>query len=268
MSSLYTPSASAVMLGRGALYFDRRTTTDNTVGTFHHGNCDTFGINVSTEKLTLSDFTQQSTSPYKEVVSSTTVALTIAGFEFTKDTMALATMGAIDATLAQNNTAVTGETLAAATVTGLKGKFFFTQYQNISSTALKQGATTHVLNTDYTLHDAVRGIIYIKTTGAVADGTALTIDYSKATITAGTYERVFGGTSATIEGTLRFISNNSTGPNWDCRVHNASLRPNGDISFISEEFNKFTLEGTAQSDATGTYGGSASSPYYTLTKLQ
>ena len=92
----------------------------------------------------------------------------------------------------------------------------------------------------------------------------MTIDYAKATIAAGAIDRVFGGTAATIEGTLRFVSNNSTGPNWDCTVWNASLRPNGDISFISEEFNKFTLEGTAQSDATGVYGGSASSPYYTL----
>lgn len=260
----YTPSASNVMLGRGALYFDRRTTTDNKVGSFHLGNCDTFGINISTEKLTLSDFTQQSTSPYKEVVSSTSVALTIAGFEFSKDTMALATMGAIDTTYTQTNVAITGETLASATVTGLKGRTFFTAYRNISTVVLKQGATTYVANTDYTVVDATRGMIKILTTGGVTDGTALTIDYAKATITTGTIDRVFGGTSATIEGTLRFVSNNTTGPNWDCTVHNASLRPNGDISFISEEFNKFTLEGTAQSDASGTYGGSASSPYYTL----
>lgn len=260
----YTPSASNVMLGRGALYFDRRTSSDNTVGSFHLGNCDTFTINVSTEKLTLSDFTQQSTSPYKEVVSSTTVGLTIAGFEFSKDTTALATMGTIDSTYSQNNTAVTGEVLASATVTGLKGRYFFTAYRNISSTALKQGATTHVLNTDYTVADATRGIIYIKTTGAVTDGTALTIDYSKATISTGTYDRIFGGVNTTIEGKLRFVSNNTTGPNWDFTGWNVSLRPNGDIALISEEFNKFTLEGTAQSDATGVYGGSSNSPYYTL----
>lgn len=260
----YTPSASNVMLGRGALYFDRRTTTDNKVGSFHLGNCDTFGINISTEKITLNDFTQQSTAPYKEVVSKTSVALAIAGFEFSKDTMALATMGAIDTTYTQNNTAITGETLASATVVGLKGRYFFTANRNISTVVLKQGASTRVVTTDYTVADATRGIIYITTGGAVADGTALTIDYAKATISTGTIDRVFGGTSATIEGTLRFVSNNTTGPNWDCFVWNASLRPNGDISFISEEFNKFTLEGTAQSDSLGTYGGSSTSPYYTL----
>ena len=60
------------------------------------------------------------------------------------------------------------------------------------------------------------------------------------------------------------MSNNATGTNYDLDVYNAKLVPNGDITLISDEFNKFTLEGTAQSDASGTYGGSASSPYYEL----
>jgi hypothetical protein len=255
------------MLGRGAIYFDRRTATDNKVGSFHLGNCDVFGINISTEKITLNDFTQQTTSPYKEVVSSTNVAINIEGFEFSKDTMALATMGAIDEAYTQNNTAVTGEPLASATAVGLKGRFFQLDYRNVSNVVLKQGATTHVEGDDYTVVDATRGIVKILTDGDIVDGTALTADYDKATIAAGAIVRIFGGTSATIEGTLRFVSNNSTGPNWDVTVWNASLRPNGDISFISEEFNKFTLEGTAQSDASGTYGGSASSPYYTITAV-
>lgn len=263
----YTPSASNVMLGRGALYFDRRTSTDNTVGSFHLGNCDQFGMNVATEKLTLKDFTQQSTSNYKEVVSSTDVGLTISGFEFSKDTMALATMGTIS-TYTQTSGSVTAETLASVTVTGLKGRTFFTAYKNISAVALKQGATTFVLNTDYTIVDAVRGMIKILTTGAVADGTALTIDYTKAAMTGGSaLDAIFGGANSAIEGKLRFVSNNTTGPNWDFTGWNVSLRPNGDVSFISEEFNKFTLEGTAQSDAAGAYGGSASSPYYTLTQI-
>jgi hypothetical protein len=85
----------------------------------------------------------------------------------------------------------------------------------------------------------------------VADGTALTIDYAKATITAGTYRprvrrrtsrRRSKGRSASCRTTRR--ARTGISPCW-----NASLRPNGDISFISEEFNKFTLEGTAQSDA-------------------
>jgi hypothetical protein len=239
------------MLGRGAIYFDRRTSTDNTVGSFHLGNCDQFGVNITTEKLTLIDNTQQSSSPYKEVVVET----------------ALATMGA-NSTLTQAAASIAGEVLASATVTNLLGKYFFLSKRDVSNVVLKQGATTHTVDDDYEIVDAARGLIRILPDGDIADGTALTADYDHAAIlTASALDLVFGGTSAAIEGKLRFISNNTTGPNWDFVAWNASLRPNGDIAFLSgNEFNKFTLEGTAQSDATGTYGGSSSSPYYTLTK--
>ena len=261
------PSASNVMLGRGAIYFDRRTTTDNTVGSFHLGNCDQFGVNITTEKLTLIDNTQQSSSPYKEVVVETAVAINISGFEFSKENMALATMGA-NSTLTQAAASIAGEVLASATVTNLLGKYFFLSKRDVSNVVLKQGATTHTVDDDYEIVDAARGLIRILPDGDIADGTALTADYDHAAIlTASALDLVFGGTSAAIEGKLRFISNNTTGPNWDFVAWNASLRPNGDIAFLSgNEFNKFTLEGTAQSDATGTYGGSSSSPYYTLTK--
>jgi hypothetical protein len=78
---------------------------------------------------------------------------------------------------------------------------------------------------------------------------------------------VYGATNTQIQGRLRFKSNNSTGPNWHLDVFNGLLVPNGDIGLISTEFNSFTLEGTAQSDAAGAYGGSASSPYFTLTQV-
>lgn len=262
----YTPSASNVMLGRGALYFDRRDATNSTVGSFHLGNCDQFALNISTETLDLTDYTQQSSSPYKTVITKTDVKGTISGFEFSKDNWALATLGSIDDAYTQNNTPVTGQVIAADTVTGLKGRYFFLGYYNVSNVVLKQGATTYVEDTDFSVVDDVRGIVRVLPTGGVTDGTDLTADFDKATVAAGAVNRVFGGVNSAIEGKLRFVSNNTTGENWDLTGWNVSMRPNGDIAFISDEFNKFTLEATFQSDAAGAYGGSASSPYYTLTK--
>jgi hypothetical protein len=254
------------MLGRGAIFFDRRTTTDDTVGYFHLGNCDQLVWNIATEKLSLTDYTQQSSSPYKEVVTKTDVKGTISGFEFSLENWQLATLGN-SSSYTQAASTVTGEVLASATVTGLAGKYFWTAKQNISSVAVKQGATTFTVDVDYEEYDLVRGIIRVIDGGAIADGTALTVDYSYAAMTGATaLDQVFGGVNTAIEGRLRFRSNNTTGPNWDLDVFNASITPNGDIGFISDEFNKFTLEVTAQSDAAGNYGGSASSPYYTLTK--
>ena len=258
------PSASNVMLGRGSLYYQQRTATDSKTGYFQLGNCDQFIWNISTEKLTLKDFQQQTTAVYKQVNVSTDIKFTIHGFEFSKENMGLATMGTL-ANYTQTSGSVVAEVLAPATVTGLKGKSFRTLYRSISAVALKQGATTFVLNTDYTIDDAARGVITILTTGAVADGTALTIDYTKAAITGTTLPLVYGAVNTSgLEGRLWFKSNNTTGPNYDLDVFNALVVPNGDIGLISEEFNSWTLEGTAQSDASGAYGGSASSPYFTL----
>jgi hypothetical protein len=256
------PSPTNVQLGRGAIYFDRRTTADSTVGSFHLGNCDQLSWNTATEQLDLKDFTQQSSSPYTSVVTSTDIKFTVAGFEFSKENWLLATMGDA-ASYTQSASTATGEVLASATVTGLSGKYFFLAKKKVSSVVLKQGATTYVLDTDYEVVDADRGIVRVLPAGSIADGTALTADYSYAAIATG-LTRIYGGTNTGIEGKLRFVSNNATGTNYDLTVYNAKLVPNGDINMISDEFNKFTLEGTAQSDATGLYGGSTSSPYYEL----
>lgn len=263
------PSASNVMLGRGSIYFQQRTTTDWKTGYFHLGNCDQFVWNISTEKLELQDSTQQTTAVYASVVSKTDVKFTIHGFEFSKENMGLATMGTL-ANYTQSSGAVTAEVLAPATVTNLKGKTFKTQYPGtasspLTSVAVKQGATTFVLNTDYTL-DANRGLITVLSTGAIADGTALTVDYTKPAISGTSMPQIYGAVNTQIQGRVFFKSNNATGPNWDLDVFNGLLVPNGDIGLISNDFNSFTLEGTAQSDASGNYGGSASSPYFTLTQ--
>jgi hypothetical protein len=252
------------MLGRGSLYFQQRTSTDSKTGYFQLGNCDQFIWNISGNSIELKDFTQQTTAVYKKVLTSTDIKFTIHGFEFSKENMGLATMGTL-ANYTQSAGSVVAEVLAPATVTNLKGKTFRTAFRSISAVALKQGATTFVLNTDYTIDDANRGLITILTTGAVADGTALTVDYTKAAITGTTLPLVYGAVNTSgLEGRLWFKSNNTTGPNYDLDVFNALVVPNGDVGLISEEFNSWTLEGTAQSDAAGAYGGSASSPYFTL----
>jgi hypothetical protein len=251
-----------VQLGRGAVFFDLRTATDSTVGSFHLGNCDNLSWNTAVEELDLKDYTQQTAAPYTSVVIGTDITFNVSGFEFNKENWQLATMGNAT-TYTQAASSAVAEVLASATVTNLKGKYFFLAFKDVSSVVLKQGATTHVIDDDYEVWDAERGIIRILEDGDITDGTALTADYSYAAISTG-LTRIYGGVNNGMEGKLRFVSNNATGTNYDLTVYNAKLVPNGDITMISDEFNKFTLAGTAQSDAIGSYGGSASSPYYEL----
>lgn len=260
-----TPSSDNVVLGRGAVYFDRLTSAGVRTGFRHLGNCDAFGIGIETEKLTMRDYTQQTSANYKEVIVGTDVNLTLSGFEFDPQNLALATLGE-SSVLTQTAATVTDETLAAATVTGLKGKYFQTSKRNISTVNITQGATVLVNGTDYEVVNADTGLIRILPTGStVADGTALLIDYAAAAITsADDINQIKGAVVAAVEGVLLFRANNTTGGNKEVKVFRASLTPNGELGLISDEFGKWTLEGKALSDAAGAYGGSASSPYFQI----
>lgn len=257
-----TPSSDNVLLGRGALFFDRYTAAGVRTGFRHLGNCDSFAIGIETEKLEMTDYTQQTAANYKEVVTKTNVNLTMSGFEFDPNNLSLALLGD-QTTYTQSSQTVTGETVLAATATGIAGKYVRTAYRDISSVVVKQGETTLTLNTDYEITSAAAGLIRLLPGGGATDGTAVTVDYSAAAIsTALTVVR--GATTAAIEGELFFLPNNTTGPNHEVRVFRASLAPNGELGLISDEFGKWTLEGKALSDAAGAYGGSTSNPYFQL----
>ncbi len=259
-----TPSPSNVFLGRGAVMFDRHVGGLRN-GFKHFGNCDTFALGIETEKLTMKDFTQQTTANYAEVLTSTNVNLSISGFELDAENAAIALLGNT-ALLSQSAGTVTTETLVPATYTGVKGKFFNTAFVKISAVIVRQGATVLTLGTDYAIFNALAGVIHIlPTSPTVVDGTIITIDYTRAVVNAASdIRQVYGAVLAECVGTLQFVSNNATGQNQRLTVWKASLTPNGELGLISEEFGKWTLSGTALNDSAGQYGGSVASPFFTL----
>jgi hypothetical protein len=263
MPTYVTPSSRLVSLGRGSLMFDRYTSAGVRTGFRHLGNCSKFGITTSPSTIKVKDYTQESSAPYAEIVEGTELGLAIEGFEFDEYNLALATLGDV-ASLTQAGTAVTGEVLATAAVTGLPGKYFITAKRNITLVAVKQGATTYVEGTDYTIDDAAMGVIRVLPTGGITDGTDLTVDYTPTAITGAGLSVIRGATVAAIEGFLAFKPTNSTGRKRECYIYRANLAPDGELGLISDDVNKWTLKGSILSDVAGAYGGSVSSPYYHL----
>lgn len=263
MTTFVTPSPKLISLGRGMLFFDRYDANGVRTGLRALGNCSKFSITTSPSTIKVKDYTTETASPYAEIVDATELGIGIEGFEYDENNTALATLGDI-ATLTQAGTAVVGEVLATALVTGLKGKYFITAKRNITLVAVKQGATTFVLGTDYTIDDAAMGIIRVLPTGGITDGTALTIDYTPTAITGTGLSVVRGATVASIEGFLAYKPTNSTGRKRECYIYRANLAPDGEFGMISDDVNKWTLKGSILSDAAGAYGGSVSSPYYHL----
>jgi hypothetical protein len=259
-----TPSSTNVKFGRGRLLFNRLDDNLAFTGLVNLGNCEKISITSTPEDITLTDYTQETSAPYAEVNKSLALDLAITGFEFDPSVMETVWMGTRDL-LSQTSSNVTDETLAASTITNLKEKSFQTTKRNISAVTITQGATTLVLGTDYEIYDATLGIIRIlPTSSTVADGTALLIDYTAGAVSG--LHRIKGATKANIKGKLIFLPANSTGPKEELHVWHCSLKPDGEIDFISDEFARWNLSGKILSDAAGAYGGSAGSPYFETVK--
>ena len=254
-----TPSASNVSLGRGSIYIDRIDANGVSTGYIHLGNCDAFGVQPSVEKKQLANFMVDTTAPYKEVNVKTDLQMTISGFEFAPEVLALNTLGTVVA-YTQSAATVVAEALATASVTKT-GRSFKTLKRNISALAVKQGGTTLTLTTDYTF-DATTGMISFPLTSAVVDASAVTVDYTAAAVVAADgVKKIQVANNGSIEGKVFFSPEPAAGPEIEATYFRVNLAPDGELSLISEDFNKWTLSGSVQDDSAGAYGGSTSSPY-------
>lgn len=128
-------------------------------------------------------------------------------------------------------------------VTGYKDRYFFTAKNNISTVVLTNsaGTVTYVLNTDYTIDDAVVGAIKVLTAGAITDGQSLKIDYAYA---AGTRKKIKAGKTFTVEGKARLVFKTLNGSPLEWVVNNCVLKVEGDTGLTSENWadSDFTLE--------------------------
>jgi hypothetical protein len=66
-----------------------------------------------------------------------------------------------------------------------------------------------------------------------------------------------------IKGYLRFIGDPARGPKYECEIWRASLRADGAIGFISDEYASFTLAGDIESDA----ASHPNEPHYRLIRI-
>lgn len=149
------------------------------------------------------------------------------------DSLPLFLIGA-SATVTQTATPVVGEAigkLKKGTYLQLGTSLNPAGIRGCSSVAIKNGATPLVLNTDYTL-DAALGRIYILPGTAVAEGTALTADF---TPTANTREQVATSGTAAKTGALRYIADNTAGVNRDVYIPKVTLTPDGEWALKSRE---------------------------------
>ena len=226
--------ADVIVVPAGKIYFDPLdATTQLLTGELYLGN--TPGAQVSLESTNVDHYSSDGPVAELDVRVSTKVARS---FKFKCDNISdhnLALFFVADySAVAQTGATVTNEAILSvlqdrtyqiglsANPTGRRG---------ISAVTVSVGATPMTVNVDYTI-DAARGRIYIVPGGAIIDGDDLDVDYTYATnsriqhVTTVKNDRQFGA--------LRFLADNSFGPNRDIYIPRSTVIASGEMEIKRE----------------------------------
>lgn len=232
-------------IGRGKLFFDDGT------GQRYIGN--TPELNLSSESETLDHF--DSDNGIKQKDDTVDLSLTRNGSFITDhispENLAMFLLGSADVLTTTAATALT-QTVANV-VPGLRYQLGASAanpagVRGATNVVVKVGATTMVLDTDYTYDAATGGIVPIEG-GAIVEGDDLDITYDTVI---GSRNRVISSSTTVIEGALLYVSNNPRGEKFDYYWPKVKMRPDGDYNLKSDEWQQigFNFEALKKDDIT------------------
>lgn len=241
------PDAENLIVGKGSVYINRFDATGAGTGLRHLGNVDAMEITTEDDVITKYSAMTKDAPLYKKITRRRTVTVRLTLSEFHPFNLALILQGDLDETYAQPATAVTGEVLTTSAVLG--GYYKVSKFGPYTA-PITLGAG--VLGTDYVITDANVGVVHVLDTAtAIADGDTITASYTPTAYSAGAVPVVKAGVQNTIEGSLLFIGDPSTGPKMMVEVWRASFTPDGALGLISEEFADVGLSGSVLADPVG-----------------
>lgn len=120
--------------------------------------------------------------------------------------------------------------------------------RGITNAVLTKGSTELQVGTDYDI-DLTLARVYLRPDGAGGGPGAISVAYDLA---AGSRSQIITAANATIDGALRFISNNPKGPQRDYYMPSVQLAPNGEYQLKGDEWQQigFTISIQKLNDAT------------------
>lgn len=145
---------------------------------------------------------------------------------------------------------ITGGTSTATATTSAAESFSATMLGAVTDGS----ATQYVKGTDYTF-DSVSGRIFIKEDSTISGDITVFFAYD-----ATTYTVIKGLSSTSVEGQLRFISDNPEGPQMEMVAWKVKLTPDGDTAFIGDDWAQMSFVGEVLKDESG----HPSNPYMQL----
>ena len=232
-------------LGRGELHFDKFVAgTFNKTGERYLGN--TPELNRTTESENLDHFNSDRGIRVKDksIVLEKNDSGTFIADEISDENIALWFLGTQNI-VAQSATASVVQNIPANRVK--PGTYIQlgesqanpTGRRNVTVATVTSDpvGTTYTALTDYTV-DAELGRLYIVPGGAIDGTDPLIVTYARA---ASTRSQIVVGAGTTIEGALRFISYNPTGPRRDFYWPYVQLRADGDFAMKGDEWQQLSF---------------------------
>lgn len=229
-------------LPRGKLFFDQFTPgTTNKTGERYFGHTPEVTRSVEIEKIDHYNSDEANNPKDKSVLLTVDTAVKFMCDSIDDANVALFFMGAVGG-VSQTLQAGDSETIvdvqqgmyyqlgvSAANPTGIRG----TAASPIVLNSVLVGVTAKTEGTDFTFDDEL-GRIYIVPGGGIADDDDIILDYDRP---ANSRVQIIPGT-ALIEGALRYIADNKSGPNRDLYWPYVSIQADGDLNLKGAEWMK------------------------------
>lgn len=219
---------------QGKVYIASRDAVGQTSGFTWIGDTDGFTINTAQQYLDIYESYSGNRNSVAHIPTQSDYSCEVSILNIDADNLARAFYGTTGA--------VAGASVVGEAVTAYNGQMSPLKYPDVTSVVVKNGATTLVNNTDYTV-DAVNGTITIlagSTQVPAGPGVALTVDYTHGAI-AGRMKLMTGGLkdyTLRFEGQSKFDNLTQIGT-----LHRVALDMAQTLSLIGTGVNKLVVKG-------------------------
>ena len=253
-----SPNTDNYTLGKGVVYFNRKTDAGAFTGERDLGNAPAFSFNIALEKLEHFSSRGGLKAKDKEIISQITPGCSLTLDEVTAENLALLTLAEIEE-VSQAGASITIEEHVANL--GMRVNL---EERGISAVVVNDdnvGTVTYVEGAEgvgnyqivTALSDDKIGRIYINKdqTGAsdpMVEGQAIFVDYTSAAVE---YTKVKAFAETQVEGMLRFVSDNPAGNQQELEIWRCSLTPSGDTAMIGDDWSTLGFTGEILKDETG-----------------
>lgn len=245
-------------LGKGIVYFNRKKNNVFT-GEIDLGNCPEFSFNISLEKLEHFSSRGGLRAKDKEVISQISPGVTFTLDEISPENVALLSLGEIEEVTQAAATVVDEQPGPAYAGTMLALANRNIDYPGVSVTTAADVSLTENLDwavdTDY--KDDQIGRIRILDTYTGTAGDLVKVSY---TAPETIYNKIKAISDTTIEGFMRFVSDNPVGQQQELQVWRVSLTPSGDTAMIGDDWATLAFAGEILKDE----ANHPDSPYFDI----